>query len=254
MRMKIFVLVMLSVFFVSCNKVDLPGIAKTGDWEKVLTVSKEQIEQKGLEKESLYYNALSLYYTGSYDKAADASRLYIMMYDKSSPAILKVLLYKGRSEEAYEVGIVLKSMDALNSSDKIQLFKVLNDLNLIDEASALINDLKQSLPLFDYCFALINGNATSMQILESLEMLWSEEGVSSNFLSFADKAFSIFAAREYRTKTQTFIDKTFDGNPQYALIIGDFYQKICNKEKALEYWDYSKSDFPNAYKNRIDSL
>ena len=242
------------LFLVSCNKNDLDDIAKTGDWERVKNISTETIESKGLEKEALYYNALSLYYTGNYKNAVDSARIYILMYDKNSPVILKILLYKGVSQEAYSAGEILFELNAMNSSDKIQFFKVLNDLGRIDEAGLLISDLKESLPVYDYCFALINGNATSMLIQESLEMLYKEEGISNNFLSIADKAFDIFSKREYRAKPQSFIESTFDGNAQYALIIGDFYYKIQDKDKAIYYWNYAKDMYPNAYKTRIENL
>ena len=83
------------LFLVSCNKNDLDRIAKEGDWERVLQLSDEIISSKGLEKEALYYNAISLYYTGNYVKAVDSSRLYVLMYDDNNPVILKILLYKG---------------------------------------------------------------------------------------------------------------------------------------------------------------
>ena len=255
MRIMKFVLILSSfLFLVSCNKEDLSDKAKEGDWDRVRTLSQEMINDKGIEKESLYYYSLSSYYTGAYKDAVDASRLYILMYDKNSPVILKILLYKGISQEAYDAGKRINELNALNSSDKIQLFKVLNDLNYVDEASLLISDLKDTLPVYDYCFALINGNATSMQLLESLEMLYEEEGVSNNFISFADKVFKIFTNREYRTKPQPFIEKTFDGNAQYSMIIGDFYYRISDVEKALYYWDFAKDMYPNAYKTRIDNL
>ena len=255
MRIIKLVLILSSfIFLVSCNKNDLDDIAKTGDWDKVKDITTEIIESKGLEKEALYYNALSLYYTGNYKEAVDAARIYILMYDKSSPVILKILLYKGVSQEAYSAGEVLFDLNAMNSSDKIQFFKVLNDLGRIDEAGLLISDLKNSLPVYDYCFALINGNATSMLILESLEMLYKSEGISNNFLSIADKAFNIFSKREYSVKPQGFIESTFDGNAQYALIIGDFYYKIQDKDKAIYYWNYAKDMYPNAYKTRIENL
>lgn len=255
MRIVKLVLILSSfLFLVSCNKNDLDDIAKTGDWERVKNISTETIESKGLEKEALYYNALSLYYTGNYKNAVDSARIYILMYDKTSPVILKILLYKGVSQEAYSAGEILFELNAMNSSDKIQFFKVLNDLGRIDEAGLLISDLKESLPVYDYCFALINGNATSMLIQESLEMLYKEEGISNNFLSIADKAFNIFSKREYRAKPQSFIESTFDGNAQYALIIGDFYYKIQDKDKAIYYWNYAKDMYPNAYKTRIENL
>ena len=255
MRIIKLVLILSSfIFLVSCNKNDLDDIAKIGDWDKVKDITTEIIESKGLEKEALYYNALSLYYTGNYKEAVDAARIYILMYDKSSPVILKILLYKGVSQEAYSAGEVLFDLNAMNSSDKIQFFKVLNDLGRIDEAGLLISDLKNSLPVYDYCFALINGNATSMLILESLEMLYKSEGISNNFLSIADKAFNIFSKREYKVKPQGFIESTFDGNAQYALIIGDFYYKIQDKDKAIYYWNYAKDMYPNAYKTRIENL
>lgn len=242
------------LFLVSCNKNDLDDIAKTGDWDRVKEITTDLIESKGLEKKALYYNALSLYYTGNYKGAVDSARIYILMYDKTSPVILKILLYKGFSQEAYSAGEILFDLNAMNSSDKIQFFKVLNDLGRIDEAGLLITDLKESLPVYDYCFALINGNATSMLIEESLEMLYKEEGISNNFLSIADKAFNIFSNREYRVKPQAFIESTFDGNAQYALIIGDFYYKIQDKDKAIYYWNYAKDMYPNAYKTRIENL
>ena len=255
MRIIKLVLILSSfIFLVSCNKNDLDDIAKIGDWDKVKDITTEIIESKGLEKEALYYNALSLYYTGNYKEAVDAARIYILMYDKSSPVILKILLYKGVSQEAYSAGEVLFDLNAMNSSDKIQFFKVLNDLGRIDEAGLLISDLKNSLPVYDYCFALINGNATSMLILESLEMLYKSEGISNNFLSIADKAFNIFSKREYKVKPQGFIESTFDGNAQYALIIGDFYYKIQDKDKAIYYWNYAKDMYPNAYRTRIENL
>ena len=142
MRIIKLVLILSSfIFLVSCNKNDLDDIAKTGDWDKVKDITTEIIESKGLEKEALYYNALSLYYTGNYKEAVDAARIYILMYDKSSPVILKILLYKGVSQEAYSAGEVLFDLNAMNSSDKIQFFKVLNDLGRIDEADLLISDL-----------------------------------------------------------------------------------------------------------------
>ena len=255
MRIVKLVLILSSfLFFVSCNKNDLDDIAKTGDWERVKNISTETIESKGLEKEASYYNPLSLYYTGNYKNAVDSARIYILMYDKTSPVILKILLYKGVSQEAYSAGEILFELNAMNSSDKIQFFKVLNDLGRIDEAVLLISDLKESLPVYDYCFALINGNATSMLIQESLEMLYKEEGISNNFLSIADKAFNIFSKREYRANPQSFIESTFDGNAQYALIIGDFYYKIQDKDKAIYYWNYAKDMYPNAYKTRIENL
>ena len=255
MRIIKLVLILSSfIFLVSCNKNDLDDIAKTGDWDKVKDITTEIIESKGLEKEALFYNALSLYYTGNYKEAVDAARIYILMYDKSSPVILKILLYKGVSQEAYSAGEVLFDLNAMNSSDKIQFFKVLNDLGRIDEAGLLIFDLKNSLPVYDYCFALINGNATSMLILESLEMLYKSEGISNNFLSIADKAFNIFSKREYRIKPQSFIERTFDENAQYALIIGDFYFNIQDKDRAIYYWNYAKDMYPNAYRTRIENL
>ena len=87
MRIVKLVLILSSfLFLVSCNKNDLDDIAKTGDWERVKNISTETIELKGLEKEALYYNALSLYYTGNYKNAVDSARIYILMYDKTSPA------------------------------------------------------------------------------------------------------------------------------------------------------------------------
>ena len=255
MRIKKLVLILFALLFlVSCDKNDLDDIAKTGDWDRVKELTTEIIETKGLEKEALYYNALSLYYTKSYNDAVDAARIYILMYDKTNPIILKILLYKGISQEAYSAGETLIELNAMNSNDKIQFFKVLNDLDRIDEAALLISDLKNSLPVYNYCFALINGNATSMLILESLEMLYKEEGISNNFLSIADKAFNIFSNREYRVKPQSFIEDTFDGNAQYALIIGDFYFSIMEKDKALYYWSYAKDMYPNAYRTRIENL
>lgn len=255
MRMIKLVLILSSfVFLFSCNKDIFEDIAKQGDWERVRTLSTEKIETDGLEKETLYYNALSLYYTGNYEKAVDSSRLYILMYDKNSPVILKILLYKGLTQEAYSVGEKLRELNAMNSSDKTQFFKILNALGKIDEASLLISDLKESLPVYDYCFALINGNATSMLILESLVMLYKQEGISNSFLSIAEKALTIFSNREYRTKPQAFIEETFDGNAQYSLIIGDFFYRISDKEKALYYWNFAKDMYPNAYKTRIENL
>ena len=242
------------LFLVSCNKNDLDRIAKEGDWERVLQLSDEIISSKGLEKEALYYNAISLYYTGNYVKAVDSSRLYVLMYDDNNPVILKILLYKGVKEEAYSAGLVLFQNKAMNSSDKTQYFKVLNDLGRIDEASMMISDLMESLPVYDYCFALINGNATSMLILESLEMLYDSEGISNNFISMVNKAFNIFSKREYRVKPESFIKETFDGNAQYALIIGDFFYSISEIEKAMYYWNYAKDMYPNAYRNRVEGL
>ena len=242
------------LFLISCNKNDLDRIAKEGDWERVLQLSDEIISSKGLEKEALYYNAISLYYTGNYVKAVDSSRLYVLMYDDNNPVILKILLYKGVKEEAYSAGLVLFQNKAMNSSDKTQYFKVLNDLGRIDEASMMISDLKESLPVYDYCFALINGNATSMLILESLEMLYDSEGISNNFISMVNKAFNIFSKREYRVKPESFIKETFDGNAQYALIIGDFFYSISEIEKAMYYWNYAKDMYPNAYRNRVEGL
>ena len=255
MRMIKLILILSSFLFLfSCNKEDLDDIAKTGDWERVKTLSTEILESKGLDKEPLFYNAVSLYYTGNYAKAVDSSRIYILMYEKNNPVILKILLYKGVPEEAYSSGEILKSLNAMNSSDKIQYFKVLNDLGRIDEASLLISDLKENLPIYDYCFALLNGNATSMQLLDSLDLLYEEEGVSNNFLSIVDKAFNLFTNREYRVKPQAFIEKTFDGNAQYALIIGDFFYRINDRQKANYYWNYAKDMYPNAYKTRIENF
>ena len=85
-------------------------------------------------------------------------------------------------------------------------------------------------------------------------MLYKSEGISNNFLSIADKAFNIFSKREYRVKPQGFIERTFDGNAQYALIIGDFYFNIQDKDKAIYYWNYAKDMYPNAYRTRIENL
>ena len=255
MKNYILVLCLLPLFLLSsCKDSSLSDLAKDNQWNQVAIEAKRKIDDKGIEKESLYYYAIALYYTGQYEEAIHSARIYILMYDKSSPVILKILLYKGVSQEAYSAGEVLFDLNAMNSSDKIQFFKVLNDLGRIDEAGLLISDLKNSLPVYDYCFALINGNATSMLILESLEMLYKSEGISNNFLSIADKAFNIFSKREYRVKPQSFIEDTFDGNAQYALIIGDFYYSIMDKDKALYYWSYAKDMYPNAYRTRIENL
>ena len=88
MRIKKLVLILFALLFlVSCDKNDLDDIAKTGDWDRVKELTTEIIETKGLEKEALYYNALSLYYTKSYNDAVDAARIYILMYDKTNPII-----------------------------------------------------------------------------------------------------------------------------------------------------------------------
>ena len=85
-------------------------------------------------------------------------------------------------------------------------------------------------------------------------MLYDSEGISNNFISMVNKAFNIFSKREYRVKTESFIKETFDGNAQYALIIGDFFYSISEIEKAMYYWNYAKDMYPNAYRNRVEGL
>ena len=254
-RISRLILVLLSFFFLaSCTKSDLSELAKEGNWIVVYETSSSMIEKKGIENESLYYNALSLYYTARYKEAVDASRLYCLMYDSTNPVILKILLYKASYEEAYEAGKALLAGKNMNSSDKIQYFSILNSLERVDEANAFIKELKAILTPYEYCFALINGKATSSTILEGMEMLYESDGISNNFLAIADKAYTIFANREYRSKPESFLEKTFDGNSQYALIAGDFFYRLNDNAKALEYWEKAKKMYPNAYQTRVESL
>lgn len=250
----IFVLLPL-ILFSSCGKEDYSDLAKQGEWQLLHDKTDLSIREDGISKDSLYYHSLSLYYTGEYEDAISSSRLYVTMYDPLSPAILKILLYKAPLLEAYEAGSLLLDQNVLNSSDKIQFFKLLVSLEKTEEASVILMELKEGLSLYDYCFAMINGGASSDDIFNGMRELYEREGVSKNFLAVADKAFIIFSNRQYFTvDLENFILGSSNGNPQYGLIIGDYHLALGNKDMAVKYWNYAEDTYPNAYETRMGYL
>ena len=247
------VLCLLPLFLLSsCKDSSLSDLAKDNQWNQVAIEAKSRIDEKGIDKETLYYYAIALYYTGQYEEAIHSARIYILMYDNSSPAILKILLYKASLEEAYEVGIKLKEEDLLNSSDKIQLFKIITSLGRESEEEEMRRELEATLSPYNYCFALLNAKSSSSNLISGLELLHENEGISTNFLYVVDKVFNLISTREDRGAIDSFIENTFDGNAQYALIIGDYYYKTNDNEKALSYWQKASSIYPNAYKTRLE--
>lgn len=249
-----FLIILSFIFLSSCSNESLSDIAKKGDWGSVKEKAFTEITDKGINKDNLYYAALSSYNTSSLKEAVYAARLYYLMYDKSNASILKILLYQGDEEESYNAGVSLYNSNSMNSSDKVQYFKVLNSKGLYSEANAILKEIKEVLPIYDYCFALINGNASSSYILDGLRMLYEEEGISNNFISFAEKSFNVFCNRDYYSLPEAFIRTTFDGNAQYALICGDFFFYFGEENRAKEYWSYARKLYPNAYNSRIEKL
>lgn len=243
------------LFFVSChrNSIDYKGLLSSNQYEELYKAASESLNTK-VSEEALYYKTAASYYLDKDSECSLLADLYLSMYSDNRSNVLKMVLYKGSLEKAYEAGKELYGSNNMSSSDKIQYFKILTRLEKIDEAKYLINEIEDILPPYDYAYAVINGKYTSSVILKALKKLLDDEGISMRYLVLAKTALEILQVRDYRELTNQFLATSFNGNPQYAQMIGDYFYNLNELDQAMSYWVYSKEMYPTAFEARMKMI
>ena len=139
---------------------------------------------------------------------------------------------------------------SFTKNDNIQYYKVLNDNGFLTAASNHLSEISASLTAGEVAYAVINGNAPTWQIISSLDNLYKAEGVSRNFVSAIKLALPIVVERDGIDYIPILLKDTYDGSPDYSIVLGDFYFAIGERELALKYWNNAASTYPKEIQNR----
>lgn len=241
--------------FSSCYRYsfDYKELLNSNNYSELYEVSSNNLRNK-MTEDSLYYKTVACYYLDRNEECIKLANLYLSMYTDNRTNVLKMMLYKGSHEKAYEAGNELYVQNNLSPNDKIQYFKVITSLNKTEETRYLINEIEDILPPYDYALAVIQGENSNATILKALKKLYEDEGTSAHYLMLVKNALDLFYNREYTEITNQFLATTFNGNPQYAQIIGDYFYNIKDYEQAISYWVYTKEMYPTAFDVRMKMI
>ncbi len=253
MKKLILFCILCLLFLSSCSKINLEKLYNSGDYQAVYDSSTELLKEE-FSSSALYYKALASYRLGFQSDAVNSARLFILLYPREADekiAMERVVLHYGDMLSSLEAGEHLESDNMLSKEDSIQYYKVLIDNGLYTRATVFLRTLDSILNKAEFAFCLINGNAPIWQITYALDNLYSEEGCSTAFLSGVRAMISSLDPKTESNSVSIFLDRTFDGNSQYAIIIGDFYYSIKQYDKMRYYWNLAKEDYPEAIDVRL---
>ena len=240
-------------FFSACSGDNLGSLYDDQDFKSVYERSSLILKEK-LDDEALYYEALSANRLGLYEDAVTAARLYALLFNDNydeARSMEKLVLHYGERDVALSAGESLLSKGSMDKEDLIQFYKVLMDNGLYTEANIFLEELSGKLTKVEYAFCLINGNAPIWQIINSIAEIYNSEGCSQNYLSAVRLAISKAESEIELESMELYLEQAFDGNTQFALIIGDFFYNLGNRKKMEYYWNLAKKDFPEAVDTRL---
>lgn len=250
---RIIIILLLLLSLSSCESRNFKKLYESGSYELLYSKTSTKLS-KGLNEEALYYNALASYKMNDFTTTAKRAELYYYIYededDENRRSILRLMLYTAEPNLAYEAANELMESYKFNKADSVQYYKILNQIELYTAASKYLSEIRSSFTTAEVAFAVINADAQSWQILAAMEDLYKEEGVSENFLSAAKLAFPMMTKKEGLSSVELFISKTYNKEADYALLLGDFYFSIRDKDKALNYWSDAFKEYPNIVEER----
>ncbi|MBQ0071211.1 MAG: hypothetical protein KBS81_05050 [Spirochaetales bacterium] len=248
------ILFLLLLLFSSCEKeINYKSYINSNSYQELYEVTTTQLE-KSLSTDALYYKAVACYYLDKEEECANLTNLCLKLSSDDRTRLLKMLLYKGALDEACTSGAELYQLNVMNSSDKVQYYRVLLKNNQMDTARSLIDELHGILTPYEYAYAVVTNKYPTQTMLDATLEVYRDEGITTRFLTLTKEILTIGTDRLHDKMLEAFIDETFDGSPQYALILGDFYYDNGYKNKALSYWAYIKDLFPTAYATRVGSF
>lgn len=253
MKRILLIFLFLPLFFSSCSKENISELYKAGVYEQVFEITSELCAEK-FQEEALYYKAMSANRLGYREESVNAASLYILLYSKPSDEKLvmeRIVLHYGASMIALEAAELLQEETIPTKEDSIQIYKVLNDNKLYTKANTFLNEIYTSLSTLEYVFCMINGGASVDRIISGIEELYAEEGVSDNLLSVLRLLLPKLVEDGNYSTIESFLVRTFNGDPDYGVIIGDFYYDIKNLDKMNYYWNFALSSYPEAIQTRL---
>lgn len=248
----ILISLLLSLFLLtSCTNSKLKSLYKSEEYEEVLVLASEILDEK-ITEPALYYACASNYRLNNLKEATRLSELYYYLFDDKDhrKTILRLMLFNSEPELAYQAALELTSTTVLSKTDNIQYYKVLNDNELYTAASKHLSDLMNQLTPGEAAFAVINGNAPTWQIISSLDNLYAKEGVSKDFVSAIKLALPIVAKSDGLDYIPILLKDTYDGSADYSIVLGDFYYSVGEDELAIKYWNNAAPIYPKVIQER----
>lgn len=249
-------LVFCLFFFASCSKSGISTSYSSGEYENAYNKAVIMLSTR-LDDDALFYKSLSASRLGYIDRCLDSARLYLLLFNKDNDrtiAMERMILYYGNPSESLQVGEELYSRNSLTKDDSIQYYKLLMDSSQQDRANQLLENIYPTLTSSEYTFCLINGCAPTWQVLDSLRNLYKESGSSDVFLQLVRFAILKLDRETDLRMMQEFLEETFDGNTEYAIILGDFFYDANNSDKTRFYWNIAQSDYPEAIDVRLQVI
>lgn len=259
MRIKCLLLIVLLVLSSCGASFDYSSAYEEGRYQDIIDQSSVELASR-LDDDALYYRMLSTYQLGDDRAALDAAMLYWAMNSKDADERLADSLRAvlARSQDpviAVEAGRLLCSSDEAALFDRISYYTALARAGEEEEATALYEQIRPSLPAQTAALMCIAAGSPSTLIISNLEAWSSEEGTGEDFDAALVSALRLLIPRgDGELLLPLSIVAYQEGDSRLAMAIGDTYASIGDLGPAAAWWQRAASDYPEAVDGRLRAI
>ncbi len=226
-------------------------------YKEILEHSSEVLKSR-IDKEALYYRAMSNYQLGYMDDAADSATLYYVLYPKTKDDhlhnILGLILYYADEDLAFKAAGEIEENYTFTKTEMMRYYQLLNRKGRMEEADRLFRTLRENLTDREAALMCIASEASSSLIVSNLESWYLLEGTSPEFMNSIVAAIEILLDRGEGGLILSLALKCNESrNFRLCLAIGDIYRQLGDRQRATEYWSIAQTRFPDEVRSRLYS-
>lgn len=254
-----FIFILLFLFLSSCsddhNQI---GIAfESEDYDRVIAIADEKL-RSSLDLNAIYYKAASYFRLGDLKMAKDCSYLYLLSSKEKDESYYNAAQILLRASDDYHLslyaGDILFDGGRLNRVDYLLYYQALVENGDYDRADEFYQSISLGLTGYEKALIALSGRYSSEKMVNALEELYSQEGISEHFKTLMKRTIPLFIEKGDQRMLLNLVSYGDSSDSSYALYVGDLYFSLGMLEEASLYWNKASDDFPVQSRIRIRNL